>query len=56
MDRGREQLDLFAAAQPACGKCRHLGPAIDSGIRHCGRWAVWRWAAERVECGAWAAA
>jgi hypothetical protein len=44
------QLDMLESLRPPCGECRHLGAAIDSGIRHCGALFVWRWATDRPEC------
>lgn len=42
------QGDLFTSLTPACGECRQLGDAIDSGIRYCWGAMVWRWATDRV--------
>lgn len=42
---------MFALILSPCGECKHLGAAIDSGIRYCERWATWQWADSRVDCG-----
>lgn len=46
------QPDLLAALHPPCGDCAKLGEALPSGVRYCHGMMMWRWAHERIECGA----
>lgn len=52
---GAMQPDLFATVHPPCGDCRHLGAAINTGVRYCHGLMMWRWATERFDCATFSA-
>jgi hypothetical protein len=43
------QPDLLQLLTPECGDCPNLGEPINSGIRYCHGFLVWRWATDRIE-------
>ena len=44
------QLDLFAPPRRVCGTCRHLGAAIESGVRYCTATLTWQWSDTATDC------